>query len=150
MHEIKYRGKRTLARYMGTFLSKQLPSLFFSSYDIAIPVPLHWLRRRNRGYNQAEWFARGLLEGTGRPQLKTGILRRTRRTRTQTQLDRSERRENIAGAFAVTGEGKSAIKGKSLLLIDDVITTGATTSAAASVLLKEGCESVTVLSLARD
>ncbi|MBN1575541.1 MAG: ComF family protein [Chitinispirillaceae bacterium] len=150
MHHVKYQGKRHLARYMGQVCAPYLDKSITDGVDIVLPVPLHWLRRQQRGYNQAEWFARGLFEDVARPKVHCGILRRVRRTKTQTKLDKSDRRRNVAGAFALTVKGAAAVKGKSLLLVDDVITTGATTAAAAAVLLAGGSGSVTVVSFARD
>ncbi len=150
MQHIKYQGKRRLARHMGRVCAPHLDKSIQETCALAIPIPLHWLRRRQRGYNQAEWFARGLFAQGGRPHVDCGILRRVRRTKTQTKLDKSDRRSNVAGAFALTSAGRAKVAGRAVVLIDDVITTGATTAAAASVLLAGGCSSVTVVSFARD
>lgn len=151
LHHIKYRGKRNLAFYLGQICSTfNLPTGGSDDYDLVVPIPLHWLRKQHRGFNQAEWFARGLFTENTRSVIDTGILRRTRGTGTQTKLDKTARQKNITGAFNVTAPGKAAINGKSILLVDDVVTTGATTAEATSVLLKNGCAKVTVIAFARD
>lgn len=150
MHQIKYQGRKQLARYVGRLCAPFLESAAIDSCSVVVPVPLHWLRRQRRGYNQAEWFARGLFEKTPPSQVHTGILRRLRPTNTQTKLDKSERRSNMAGAFGLTSKGAEVIKGIPVVLVDDVVTTGATTAAAASALLGGGCGRVTVVSFARD
>jgi len=120
------------------------------SADYIVPVPLHWLRKYKRGYNQAEWFARGIIGDRNKPVLITSGLYRKRKTRTQVKLDKAERQKNVQGAFGITNSLKQIIKGKDILLVDDVITTGATTAACAETLLEGGCKKVRVLSLARD
>ena len=150
MHQIKYQGKKQLARYMGSVCAPYLDKAVIDACSVVVPVPLHWLRRQKRGYNQAEWFARGLFTEASSPKVHTGILRRLRRTKTQTKLDKSARRGNVAGAFGMTPQGAEIIKGKTIVLVDDVITTGATTVAAAATLLAGGCSGVTVVSFARD
>jgi ComF family protein len=150
MHHVKYRGVRRLARYLGQVCAPYLDKDIIATHDFAVPVPLHWLRRQRRGYNQAEAFARGLFEDGAGPKVHSGLLRRVRRTQTQTKLDKSDRRMNVAGAFALTPAAMAVVKGKAVLLVDDVITTGATAAAAAKALLDGGCGGVTVVSLARD
>jgi ComF family protein len=150
MHQIKYQGKKSLACYMGTICAPFFRQFDTLAYDVVIPIPLHWMRMHKRGYNQAEWFARGLFGDYNRPCIDCSILRRSHRTRTQTLLDRSDRRRNVADAFELTKGGAAAIRGKKVLLVDDVITTGATTAAAATTLLATGCAMVTVVSFARD
>jgi ComF family protein len=146
---IKYKGKSKLAYQMGIISSPSIPDDFWAGADIVIPVPLHRARMRKRGYNQAEFFARGVLKA--RPlALRTDILTRTRNTGTQTQLDREGRLENLIGAFAVNPSSIGDINSKHIILVDDILTTGATTEACAEELLKAGCASVKVLSLGRD
>jgi ComF family protein len=150
MHHIKYFNKRNLAFYIGSLFSVFIEENFFRSADYIIPVPLHWLRKYKRGYNQAEWFARGIIYGRDKPVLITSGLYRKKRTRTQVKLDKADRRKNVQGAFGITDDLKRLIKDKDILLVDDVITTGATTAACAEILLESGCQKVRVLSLARD
>jgi ComF family protein len=150
MRHIKYRGKRNLARYMGSLCATHIDKSIIGGIDIVIPVPLHRLRLRKRGYNQAEWFARGLFADTAPGKIAANLLRRTRPTKTQTALDKSYRRGNVAGAFSLAARAAETLHGQRVLLVDDVITTGATVTAAAATLLSGGCADVTVLSLARD
>lgn len=152
VHQIKYSGKKRLALYMGEICSNYFSlDLYDINFDIAIPLPLHPLRLYQRGFNQAEWFAKGLLKQSKKNILiDNSILKRVHRTKTQTTLNKVERIANLEGAFRVTLKGKNKIKGRSILLIDDVVTTGATTSSAALTLLENGCKEVTVISFARD
>jgi ComF family protein len=147
MHQVKYRGKKRFAVYLGSLLAELVPQEVFSAADALIAVPLHRKRRRRRGYNQSLLLARGL--GRGRP-LLDGVLLRVRDTSSQTKLDKKEREHNVKGAFAVASGREGEISGRRLLLIDDIVTTGATTAAAARALLDTGCTSVRVLSIARD
>ncbi len=150
MYHIKYFNKKNLAFYIGSLFSAFIEENFWKSADYIIPVPLHWLRRYKRGYNQAEWFARGIISSRDTPALLTSGLYRRRRTRTQVKLDKADRRKNVQGAFGITDNLKRIIKGKDVILVDDVITTGATTASCAETLLQGGCKNIRVLSLARD
>lgn len=111
--------------------------------DGVVPIPLHRSRLYERGYNQSAWLARGIAEATGAPVLETA-LRRSRTTRSQTRLTREARWTNVAGAFVAT----ERVDGRRLLLVDDVLTTGATAAAAAQVLRDAGAASVYLLALA--
>lgn len=147
---IKYKGKNRLAYHIGKLCAPLIPNDYFHSVDIIIPVPLHRSRMRKRGYNQSEWFARGVFKGADLSLLRTDLLKRIRNTGTQTALDREDRRVNLAGAFAVNSEKKDEIKDKTIILVDDILTTGATVEACAEELLKSGGASVKILSLGRD
>jgi len=150
MHHIKYRHKKHLAFEMGVLFSDTLPEQCYD-VDIVVAIPLHKARLRKRGYNQAEWFARGLIEGKrSAVPLMNNIVERKRNTKTQTKLDKAKRRHNLEGAFCIDSQKAELIKGKSVLLVDDVITTGATTSVCTEALLAAGCELVRVVSLVRD
>ncbi len=116
--------------------------------DVIVPVPLHWMRLFRRKYNQAALLAGALGRLVDRP-VAPDLLVRRRRTPTQGRLSPSARRKNVAGAFALKSSGKAAVSGKRVLLIDDVLTTGATAAACAKVLLKGGAARVDVLTLAR-
>lgn len=147
VRHIKYRGKKSLALSLASF--SPFTTDLKNSYDAVLAVPLHWTRYRKRGYNQAEWFAKGIAAQAGLPFL-TKTLLRSRGTGTQTKLDRSERQNNMKKAFRVDGRYQNAIVGKRVLLADDVVTTGATTASCAEVLLEAGCVSVGIVSIARD
>lgn len=116
--------------------------------DVIVPVPLHWMRLFRRKYNQAALLAGALGGLVGRP-VAPNLLVRCRRTPSQGKLSPSARRKNVAGAFALRPSAKAAFSGKKVLLIDDVLTTGATAVACTKTLLKGGAASVDILTLAR-
>ena len=122
-HQIKYQGNISAGKYFGRMLGRELKLADWAEdIDMIIPVPLHWKRRWSRGYNQAEVIAQGVAVELGVP-MRTDILKRVRKTNTQTKLDVSEKAANVSGAFKVTTEMPGL---KHILLIDDVFTTGST------------------------
>jgi ComF family protein len=133
IHMFKYGGVRELAQPLGRMIIAGLP--LGIPFDAIVPMPMHWLRQWLRGYNQAELLARAVAHHTGLPLLNA--LRRTRAVAPQAGLTRAQRRQ------------PQAVKGKQILLVDDVLTTGATARAAAAALKKAGAARVTVLALAR-
>ena len=147
IHALKFGGRTALARPLGEVLwqayRRHWPE---GDIDVIAPVPLHRRRLRQRGFNQAY-----LLLGAWRPPAGTvidrGLLSRTRDTLPQTGLDRDQRRRNIGRAFALGTPERAA--GRRVLLVDDVLTTGATADACADVLLRGGAVRVDVLTLAR-
>lgn len=116
--------------------------------EVVAPVPLHWRRLLARRYNQAALLAWPLAAAAGAPAAPDLLLRR-RATPSQGRLSRAERQRNVAGAFAVNPRRAAALQGRRLLLVDDVMTTGATVSACARAALRAGAASVDVLVLAR-
>jgi competence protein ComFC len=150
MHQVKYKGRKRFARYLGGFLFDLLPPVFLSDIDAILPIPLHPLRQRKRGYNQSLLFALGIVDRHPGVMVLQNTLIRVRKTTTQTALDKEQRERNMRGAFVVNEAHCAAIAQKRLLLLDDVVTTGATTASAAQVLLDAGCAKVTVLAMARD
>ena len=123
---IKYQGRIEVGRHFGRLLGDKLAeSRLFADVDAVVPVPLHWMRRWKRGYNQAEVIASGVARRLGVP-MKNDILRRCRRTRTQTRLNIAEKRKNVTGAFDVSDKARSNEELKHLLIVDDVFTTGST------------------------
>lgn len=156
IQRLKYKGKIQLARPLGMFLF-----FVFIKYwnnknriDLIVPVPLHIKRFRKRGFNQAyllirEWFsyADALNVELSYSKIEKNVLIRNKKTESQTGLDRKQRKANIKNAFSIGDSSK--ISGKSILLIDDVYTTGATVNECTKVLLNEGAKSVDVLTLAR-
>ena len=149
IHQFKYEGKRKLAQLLGGFLEEYLLDRPFGkvAFDVVIPVPLHKSRLRERDFNQAELLAVSAAAYLGIPILG-GVIARTRRTKRQADLPAKLRAKNVQGAFAVRDAG--SVQGKCILLVDDVVTTCATTDECARVLLEAGAKSVYVLSLARD
>jgi ComF family protein len=116
--------------------------------DLITAVPLHWLRLLMRRYNQAALLATAISRLAGKPAVNDLLVRR-RRTPSQGGLGAAARQRNVAGAFAVPPVRRNLLADRRVLLVDDVLTTGATVSACASVLLRAGARSVDVLTLAR-
>ena len=116
--------------------------------ECIVPVPLHWSRLFARRYNQAALLAGHLERLSGVPMVPDALVRR-RRTPPQGRMGMTARRRNLAGAFAVRPSGRARIEGRRVLLVDDVLTTGATAAACARTLLRAGARAVDVLTLAR-
>ncbi len=134
LHRIKYQGRKEAALHLGRHYGRELKELpGYTTIDLVIPVPLHPTREHQRGYNQSAWLARGLAEGLGVPVHERG-LSRVRKTETQTHKSRQQRLDNTVGAFVVQEQRR--ITGKHILLVDDVMTTGATLEACALSLLQ--------------
>jgi len=151
IHCFKYKGKLQLAVPLGLLLRRTfLRHWGDERVDVILPVPLHGRRLRSRGFNQSELLVReweSRPAGAPAPPVFAGVLRRVRATASQAGLGRREREANIRGAFAV--RRPETIAGRHLLLVDDVVTTGATAAEAARVLLESGAARVDVLALAR-
>lgn len=121
----------------------------FRDAGLLVPVPLHWVRLASRRYNQAALLAHAISKRTA-IRVETGLLRRRRRTRSQGEMfSARERMRNVAGAFAVAKTDHSKLIGQKIVLVDDVLTTGATLSACAKTLLRAGAASVSFVTLAR-
>ncbi len=143
---IKNPRQETLAETLGLFWGEcGRRRLLASNPQLLVPVPLHWRRRWSRGFNQSESVARGLSASLGLP-LSTWAVRRVRPTPSQTTQTPPQRRKNVAGAFRPSG--LSLVKGLRILLIDDVLTTGATSEGVAVALLAGGAAQVDVAVLA--
>jgi len=151
VHAFKYGGLKRLAFDLGRHFASLLPPEYTDGVQAVIPIPLHWARTLKRGYNQAAWLARGFCAGLSAPNLlHEKPVRRVRHTKTQTRLDRNRRAANIAGAFRLHPRSREFPVGKRIIIVDDVVTTGATTAQCAQVLLAGGAAEVRVVSLARD
>lgn len=147
IHLFKYRKKRYLASFLGGLVLEYLRERAdMTGYDAIVPVPLHWRRRWTRGFNQALDLARPLSKHFGIPVMK-GNLRRVRYTKPQVRLVSKERESNIKNAFRVHNSARVA--GKKLLLLDDVITSGATLNECARVLKRAGASWVAIVTLAQ-
>ena len=147
IHLFKYSGMKPLARPLARYLARIIPE--DRHFDAIVPVPLHWRKRWTRGFNQSEILSQGLAKLSGIP--VADALRRKRPTATQAGLASAGRRRNVEGAFEVRSGARLSAKitGANLLLIDDVMTTGATASACARALKRGGAKSVSLLTLAR-
>jgi ComF family protein len=140
IHLLKFRQVKRLARPLGELLA----DLALPSADLVVPVPLSLKSLRERGFNQTLLMARPLAKRRGLP-LEGRLLFKKKETPPQTLLSRSARLRNLRGSFAVTG----ALSGERVLLVDDVITTGATVSECTRALLRAGASEVCVAALAR-
>jgi ComF family protein len=144
---LKYQGRRdglvTLSNWMA---SAGAPLL--AEADLIVPVPLHYFRLVRRGFNQSGWLAAALARRHG-VRLSVDALKRTRATPIQGGLSADGRRRNVQGAFRVRGSRMGLVKGKRVLLVDDVMTTGATAEACALALKRAGAACVDVVTLAR-
>ena len=138
IHYFKYKVRGKLGAYLGELLGeKLLQSGVYDDVDIVIPVPLHPFKKWKRGYNQAEIIARNVAEVLRKP-VEVSLLIRKRYTRTQTKKDAQQREINVSGAFRL--RSGYMLKGRHILLVDDVLTTGATLGACAlEILSVEGC-----------
>ncbi len=130
MHGLKYKGKKNIGTYLGTQLAQSLNTTdWLSDINVIIPVPLHPSKEALRGFNQSTVIAKAIGKSTGIP-ISDQILIRTRETDSQTKKTRSERTANMQGAFSLSEA--TSLNGKHILLLDDVLTTGATIEACAA------------------
>ncbi len=146
IHDFKFRDTHDARRLFGRWLV-EAGSELISGADVIVPVPLAAFRLLSRRFNQAQLLAAEVGRRSGKPVLGQA-LNRTRSTARQIGLTRRQRERNVAGAFAVSNAATAAIAGKSVLLLDDIITTGATVSAVTMALKKAGAARVDVLALA--
>ena len=133
IHQLKYKGNKEAGEYLGSIMGKSLAeSNRFNDIDYLIPLPLYPDKEFKRGYNQAEMICNGMA-ATMQVAVLNKIVIRQRRTETQTKKHRAERWENVEGSFGIKNPG--ILTGKNILLVDDVITTGATLEACAQCML---------------
>ncbi len=146
MFQFKYKDKKELGNIIGKEYGKKLiQSPHFPNINLIVPVPLHPKKQYQRGYNQSEYFAKGLSESLGVP-VATNILSRKEFTRSQTRKNRLERIENVNTAFQV--HRPEQLKGQHILLVDDVLTTGATLEACALNLLEAEGVNISMVTIA--
>lgn len=146
LHQLKYGGQKNIGAIMGRYMAAELQeSGFFEDIDVIVPVPLHKKKQRLRGYNQSEWIARGIAAVTGIP-IDIEAVVRHKNTETQTSKSSLERWENVNGIFELYHA--DPLTGKHILIVDDVLTTGATTVECASCLTKIEGVRISVLTLA--
>jgi ComF family protein len=149
VHGLKYRGWEATAEPMGARMAAlPWPDDVREEARLVVPVPAAPVRVRERGYNQAALLAAAMAGRAGRA-VDPDLLVRTRATATQTALHPSERRANVAGAFAVRAGGGARVRGQHVIVVDDVWTTGATAIACAEALLEAGARVVSVATFAR-
>jgi ComF family protein len=147
LHALKYRGERRLAEPLGRALAERWRRAGVGG-DLLVPVPVHPLRRRERGFNQAEDLARACGRALGLP--VSAALERSQRTVAQHGLGRGARAVNVAGAFEVRAGQDPIVRGRWVILVDDVTTTGATLEGCARALSGAGALAVSALTVARE
>lgn len=146
IHALKYDGKFNVGKHLGKKLANELRNKFDEwEIDLIVPVPLHHLRRAERGYNQSFFIAKG-IESVLKIRVRPNLLKRNRFTETQTSMNLVERKENMKDAFSV--RRKKTIARKRILLLDDVITTGSTISECGKILLENGASKIFAASVA--
>lgn len=147
VHALKYGDRLDLAPTAGRWMARAGRDLLQDA-DALVPVPLHWRRLWARRFNQSALLAKAIAAESGVP-IAEHALRRVKATAQQVGLSQKERAGNVQGAFGVPAEGKAEVKGRRLVLIDDVLTSGATADACARTLLRAGASQVDVLVFAR-
>ena len=146
IHQLKYKGNREAGIMLGKIMGESLSnSNRFKDIDLLIPLPLTRIKERKRGYNQSEILCLGISEVTNIPLLKNAVSR-LKATETQTKKRRSQRWDNVEGNFFVNQ--KELIQGKHVLLVDDVITTGATLEACGQEILQTAGTRLSIAALA--
>lgn len=146
VYDMKYRNNPALAVSMGQMAAREfLPAGFFDGIDLIVPVPLSRRRQRERGYNQSERMAQGISRATGIP-VETRAIVRTRFDGSQTNLNRWDRQDNVEGIFRLRRSGR--IESRHVLLVDDVVTSGATLTACAKELERAAGVRISVMTLA--
>jgi len=146
--DLKRSGRRDGLGTFSSWMMRAGRGALLDEADVIVPVLLHYARLASRGFNQSAWLAEALSQRTGVP-VSVDALKRTRRTPTQGGLSAKARRRNVAGAFELRPSRAGHVEGKRVLLIDDVLTTGATLRACTRALKRAGARHVDVLVLAR-
>lgn len=144
IHSFKYSGKSNIGVELGKILGRKIRKSG-EKYDYVIPVPIHTAKKRERGYNQSDYIAEAIAEELGIEALEKAVIRREY-TVSQTTLSATERLENMKDVFLV--KSPEIIQGKSLLIVDDVLTTGSTINSLAGVLIESGalsCDAASIL-----
>ncbi len=137
LHQLKYKGVKEAGFIVGELFGYELATTEeFKNIDFIVPVPLHKIKMKKRGYNQSEWIAKGISEAMKTPTNLDTLYRKVD-SKTQTKKSRYKRWENVGEIFGVSNE---KLDNKNVLLIDDVVTTGATIEACAHVLIKQNCK----------
>jgi ComF family protein len=147
VHALKYQDRTDLAPTLGGWMARAGAELLGEA-DVLVPVPLHWRRGWTRRYNQSGALAKVIGKRSGVP-FDGDALRRIKPTQQQVGLSRAERARNVQGAFQVTPDRKARVQGRRIILVDDVLTSGATVDACARALLRAGAANVDVLVFAR-
>jgi ComF family protein len=146
LHQMKYKGRREVGGYIGKMFATQLnePDSVIKDVDLVIPVPLHWKKLKIRGYNQCDSFAAAIAGGLGAPWSSTAIGR-VQQNVAQAKRKRYDRWDNVAGIFSIIDEQQ--LKDKHVLLVDDIVTTGATAEACMQCMLMADNTKVSFLAM---
>lgn len=147
VHALKYQDRTDLAPAMGRWMARAGKELLGEA-DMLVPVPLHWRRAWGRRYNQSGALGRAIARASG-VTLRGDLLQRVRATEQQVGLSRPQRASNVQGAFKVSPDRQSEVQGRRIILVDDVLTSGATVDACARALLRARAAQVDVLVFAR-
>lgn len=147
LHALKYNNYPEIGTLMGQLYGHilQQSEENYTDFDIILPVPLHPSRQRSRGYNQSAYFAKGLSESLQVPFSET-VIQRTKKTETQTKKGKLDRWENVTKIFAV--KEPQYIQQQAILLVDDVVTTGATLQACLKILQQYGAKELSIAAIA--
>jgi competence protein ComFC len=152
--QMKYRTNRKVARFFGKKMAEIIIKNKLENY-ILVPIPIHWRRRMERGFNQSEWLCKDIIENFSQSKITSGhkiifrkVLKRVIYSKKQSWNKRAARQKNIVSVFKVREKFKEEIAGKNILLIDDVVTTGATLKEARHELLIHDATSVKALTIA--
>jgi ComF family protein len=143
IHSLKYEDRARIGFFLGKLLGDQLHKKTIQKLDYLIPVPLHPVKFRDRGFNQAKWIADGLGKAVQKP-VYTKLMKRIKHTISQTTLDRKERLKNMKKAFRINQD----VTAKNIGIVDDVLTTGSTISSMASILKDAGAKTIVALTVA--
>lgn len=147
LHALKYDGEQRLVAPLSRLMAQRWRRAAIGG-ELLVPVPVHAARRRDRGFDQAELLARAIAADLGLPVL--AAVSRVARTKAQHALTRGARQANVGGVFTVAPRHAAAVRGRWVVLVDDVVTTGATLSGCAAALLAAGARAVSGLALARE
>lgn len=147
IHAVKYRGFSKAGSFLGKLIGAEIMKQRIDLPDLLIPVPLHLRRLRERGYNQSMQICKGISEVTG-VRIDGKLVVRRRYTQTQTKLGREERAENVMNAFCIQPGRDKEISGRTIMIADDVITTGATINEIAKLLREKDCARIVAVSAA--
>lgn len=146
LEAIKYKGEKELGEFLGSYIGARLSQRgFFDDIDLIVPVPLHPDKKRKRGYNQSEWIAKGLSKACGSPSDDIN-LKRTKDNLSQTRKSIRERSDNVESIFAIVNP--YAFEDKHVLLVDDVVTSGATLESCGQAIIKSSGAKVSFFALA--
>jgi len=153
IHKFKYQRHLTSGKLLGQLLADYLQYHAqdqddWHTPDMIVPAPMHWLKRWQRGFNQAEFLGKQVARALEIP-FATHLIQRVQKTPAQKELTRAARQHNLRKAFVIADKHRAAIAGKHIALIDDVVTTTATARALSQLLLKSGAKEVQIWALAR-